>query len=145
MCPWGFVHFSWTQSMKDRSLAGWLKKTTNQEENHCGTTWIYRRARLLFITTFCFHQTSTRYAKWWITFFSEEGAAITRGSVLVLIRQKPYSRCSVWANPVCWYSIPIKKFIFWVTLVASRITFKLKVTSAYMLELHQGGAYLQFQ
>lgn len=153
MCPWDFAHSSWTRSMNDQSLAGWQKKSTNQEENHCGTTWIYRRARLLFITTSCFHQTSTRYARWWITFFSREGAAITRGSVSVLIMQKPYSICSVWANPFCLYSILLNKpfgsliTIFWVILVTSRVTFKLKVKYAFKLRCTSGGegAYLQFQ
>lgn len=77
MCPWGFALFCWTQSMKDQSLAGWQRRITNQEENHCGTTWIYRRASHLFTITSCFHQTSTRYAKWWITFFFQGGGELS--------------------------------------------------------------------
>lgn len=95
MCPWDFAHSSWTRSMNDQSLAGWQKKTTNREENHCGTTWIYRRARLLFITTSCFHQTSTRYARWWITFFPGRELPLLEGQSRCWSCKKliPYAQC----------------------------------------------------
>ena len=47
--------------MNDLSLAGWQRRITNQEGNHCGITWIYRRASHLSTTTFCTRQTNTRY------------------------------------------------------------------------------------
>lgn len=136
-------------SEHERSESGWMAEEEHKPRGK--SLWDYmdlQKSKTPLYNNFLFSPNQHKVCKVMNNIFSREGAAITRGSVSVLIMQKTYSICSVWANPFCLCSILLNKpfgslvTIFWVILVTSRVTFKLKVKYAFKLRCTSGGVLI---